>query len=642
MATTIDMSTPLSAIAIESSTSTTSTIDSSVGVLDTNIPEAINNVYILPATVHSDKLFGCHLYLHYFEYKSDVYVRVNSAPNYTDYMKVFHTQYVSTSQSDDATADATDNNNIQCFPVSGHLYHMIVDDLQKYMQLFIQNMKQVTKGLWKSISDASVADIEAISKQINTFVDMRINTYAKETTTITLYTMIRDLTELPKVNIIATNTNAYIDVSQCEQNDECEYILTCDNVVYILHVMYQMILYGTVLPGDDEDIFRVHNTYVTTSSAQIQITLRSLNQLISQILIQNGASVASLSTCSGLLFSNTNIGKVNPLFARQTGGIKAANEFDVIYPDTNATADASLNLLPSIESFAGSFAPISSFESLDRATSESFDHYNKMLTTHTMTKVQSIKNQENMWQKMRGDAYNKYISSDASDTTDTNDKTVTPTAMLYYNTITHKSDVAIANDMKTTIAMFTEIVIVAPSIPAQDPNMLSFAKQLFDMAKTNPEMRDIFMEVLNAASSGCSSGSGVKANTFDAAYGSGVPTKIAADCECELCYDGTIKQKSLIQHYIHRQKELASSSGETCDKYQIPSSVLSSEILKYLEAIRQKHSFIINKNNISIHLEECNISKKRTCSGMCFQFHPAVANWTKQLTDEVISMCDKK
>jgi hypothetical protein len=663
-------------------------------VNDTN--DAINNenVFNLPDFTSESSNFTDHIYCQYFTYQNDIYVRFLTTSHSDKFLKVFDTQY--------KDVDYT----LHCFPVCGHLYNDLLVDLKGYIQLFVKNMKYISNGLWK-MSDNLEINIDTLVTQLKNFIDTRIVSYNEDIRISNLFTQISesDIKILPQVIINNKDKPLYLDISSCEVseiNDELKYILTTNVIIYILQFTYSNYMNGFL--NDKEcknkesskqkyqDIFTLHDTYITTEISIIELSTFTLIELINKInsltlfpkkMIADVVKTPnSFDKISPISYNDENkitnyLSKINPLFLNNSTVMPS--NYDNLYASIDSDDDLQNNILHSCRNWPATSGTNISDEVKttsglanrllgNRAygTSMLFNadnglirdlisernndivnkNYNNKITLVTDINgnptllTDDIKSQislpipdtsrelNNMYfdkaakeldnpidvRKMLNEinifCQNQHIDISTSKNIEQ------PKGILVNNVITKTSDIYSGHEMISSIKLLSEYTIISEidNKYMENIGLINTVKTVYDLATSMPDFKDLVMNILK------------------------ISCVAKPSTPCEFCDSKIIRQKSLIQHFIHRHKELLKENGENEEEtVPVQSSLLTSEILKYLEAIRKKHPFIINKNNISTHIEECKIIKKRTCNGMCFQYNASINDWTDEIIDDVLN-----
>ena len=642
------------------------------------------NLFNLPEFTSESSTFGEHIYSQYFIYQNDIYVRFITTSHSDKFLKVFDTQY--------KDVDYT----LHCFPVCGHLYNDLLVDLKGYIQLFVKNMKYISNGLWK-MSDNLEINIDTIVTQLKNFIDTRIESYNEDIRISNLFTQISesDIKILPQIIINNKDKPLYLDISSCEVyeiNGELKYILTTNVIIYILQFTYSNYMNGFL--NDKEcknkesskqkyqDIFTLHDTYLTTEISIIELSTFTLIELINKInsltlfpkkIIADVVKTPnSFDRISSISYNDENkitnyLSKINPLFLNNST-VMPSNYYN-IYASNDSDADLQNNLtnisdevkttnglanrLLGNRAYGASVSFIADNGLIRDLISERNNdivnkNYNNKITILTdingnpslitddiKTKISlpipdTSRELNNMYfdkvakerpgiddpidvKKLLNEIkidFNKNKSKDVEQ----------PKGILVNNIITKTSDIYSGHEMISSIKLLSEYTIISEidNKYMENIGLINTIKTIYDLSTSMPYFKDLVMNILKIS---------CVADEI---------TKPSAPCE--FCDSKIIRQKSLIQHFIHRHKELLKENGENEEEtVQVQSSLLTSEILKYLEAIRKKHPFIINKNNISAHIEECKISKKRTCNGMCFQYNASINDWTDEIIDDVLN-----
>ena len=576
---------------------------------ETNMTE---NVFTLPVFTPQTTILSKHIYVQYFIYQNELYTRFVSACHSDEFLNMYKTQY--------KDIDFT----LQCFPLCGHLYASLLVDLQCYIPLFIKNMTYIANGLWKQADNIEL-NINTIASQIKSFIDTRIEKYNDEIKVSNLYTQINDTDiNLFPDELIDKSKPIFLDISTCEiyeSTDDSHYILTANVIIYILQFAYNNYMDGLLHVPDTPDtsdtsdtpdtpdtsdtsdtyidIFTLHDTYMTTKETRLHLRVEMIIELINKII--------SLTQFNGNISTNNALEKLSPLKRENEHKISSyMTKINPLFVRDRVAPSNYYNLYASID----------------------FEHaVNNIIHPPP---ISSRKNNDiNKIQVNLPTTYNSSILTDIYDNLVFSkdeiilNNTQTPTNMevlkgiLVNNIITKTSDIYHDSKVIASINLMSEFNVVTEIDNKYIDNigLMNTLKNMYDLSTSIPDIKDLFMRILNIT-----------------------PPQVETSKRshpCELCDSKVIRQKSLIQHFIHRHKELLKDNSQSEEVTGIQSSVLTSEVLKYLEAIRKKHSFIINKNNISTHIEECNIVKKRTCNGMCFQYHSNISEWTNEIIDDV-------
>ena len=101
---------------------------------------------------------------------------------------------------------------------------------------------------------------------------------------------------------------------------------------------------------------------------------------------------------------------------------------------------------------------------------------------------------------------------------------------------------------------------------------------------------------------------------------------------CDLCACGTVSQKTLITHFVHRYLE---AFPNCFDQGPTMAATLIGRVHEFLLGVHKKHpKFAINRNLISMTLEECRVSKRRMASGVKFACSEPDAAFVASLVNE--------
>ena len=109
-------------------------------------------------------------------------------------------------------------------------------------------------------------------------------------------------------------------------------------------------------------------------------------------------------------------------------------------------------------------------------------------------------------------------------------------------------------------------------------------------------------------------------------------TYVAPPPECEFCASREVNQKSLITHFVHRYGEAFPSF----DKGSTMAAALIARVHEFLVGVHKTTpTFTINRNLISMTLEECHVSKRRVASGVKFACSEPDATFVATLIGEI-------
>ena len=107
---------------------------------------------------------------------------------------------------------------------------------------------------------------------------------------------------------------------------------------------------------------------------------------------------------------------------------------------------------------------------------------------------------------------------------------------------------------------------------------------------------------------------------------------IAPPPDCDFCTSHAVNQKSLITHFVHRY-------GEACpsfDKGSTSAAALIARVHEFLSGVHKNSpTFTINRNLISMTLEDCHVSKRRVASGVKFACSEPDATFVATLIGEI-------
>lgn len=607
-----------------------------------------------------------NIYLHWFSYENKNYLRVLTAHHRKEFLEVFEKAYnickdniTKDENIDTENVEALDvieiKPDIQTFIMAGDLLSIILIDIDKYFSLFAPQ-KEIAKGIWE------INHPLTSKENLLPFIEKRIEKYMNEYND--LLTWKEHIVNMKKDNIhkdtILTYNDNIISFEQCDIDNNGKYFITGGSIIQFLEIIYIIafnINSSTIdkIESNNENPLIIDNDRILCSTSKLQFTEPIIRYVFEKFgFLKNAGTtydevINDMKThlkdffdidtiCTTDLqtpFNSTiNYAYITDLQDNSTFS-KTDDTKDIIcYSDYNPNnpIDTDLIKMRILKDF-GYTVQLSNNTMFNYLT----ENKDNQLTFYES--VQIFKKTLMITVPIMMDVYSTYIKLLEvlkCDLTDFKEVCTLEEVLTTFKNLenSNNAQVLLLNKLTNTIAfthigyhsILTEYIFLA-EIKGVSEKTLILLKDLYHVLQNtskNGENTDNICIVLQSIIDNIKT---VTSINNDHAFSS------LNNDSCDFCKVGLVKQKSLIQHFVHRHRE---NNSKWQDIWS-PSAGLCANILKYLENVKTFRSFPINKNQISIHLEECGMSKKRTANCIKFECSEQTDDDINIITKEVIS-----
>jgi len=610
---------------------------------------------------NSKNLSYANIYTQWFTFDNKKYLRVFAAQHRAEFLKMYNYAYLTKEDTDDTNYE----NDIQVFIIAGDLINILIDDIDKYMSLFTPDQKQLAKGIWEIGSQSTFQD------NLLAFIEKRIEYYKNDyNEKLAWHEHIKNMKQL---NITKNDSIRYEDKTiyfdDCETDNSGNYLIAAGTMIRFFEVIYMILnVYykdfekevannnTTSTIDEDESPFIFKNDHILSKDSHVEISGKLIQDLYIAFFENKVKKPTHFSTFQDIIYNcikeyivNTN----DNLDGEYTSNTDYAL-LDDVYGDFKETVvfngdyrSGYTPIVPMVGNLKKKRLDLrDDDESLFIGTknkNNNFNDYSK-ITCNTIP-TDNCKQQIKSIFGYNVNVLGYSLSSMASDEIiiDTEKKIINvPIQQDTYETykkIAHVFSSANINDLLVSDKITLDEILnsIKPKhitqylLLNQFTQRLKFSSEplhdylneykcLYTTSEINDEslkLLDTLCTVLQEVNTSAHIAEIIQtiltASVHNKVILTETPTK--RHLSCDFCKVGLVKQKSLIHHFVHIYRDKHPKFENTWTS----SAGLCANILKYLENINKVQSFPINKNQISIHLEEAGIAKKRTGEGNKFE-----------------------
>jgi hypothetical protein len=592
-----------------------------------------------------------NIYLHWFSHQSKKYLRVVRAHHRKEFLDAFKKAYATTESGDEK--DIQDDQDVQIFIMAGDLLNVILIDIDKYFNLFA-SQKEIAKGIWE------IKHPLTSKEALLPFIEQRIENYINEYNDQLVW---KDhLINMKKDNIqkdsILTYKDDVISFESCDIDNNGNYFIIGGGVIQFLEIIYMISYNNNLSTKDITDI----DIQLNDSTNEIPIIIEN-----DRILCTSKDFQCTLSIIRYILEKFGFFKKEHTIYEAICDMRYYLNEyFDVDIDDLESPYTPSINYTlltnfqDSLTDFEETLFPPSSSQSLKNDIITGYSEYNpynsiniddlkvRIMKEYGYTVQTTIEKAEyiQIFKKTQlitipvtldiFPTYIKILKALKCDLTDLKDICTLDEVFEILKTTTNSNNeqYLLLNRLTNTIA-FTNcsyhesLFEYTGIIETKDisEKTLLLLKDICNVLQDTSNRQDNSENICNILQSMIDNIKKISITNKD------VQSNSIKHSSCDFCIVGLVKQKSLIQHFVHRNREKNPQWQDTWSS----SSGLCGNILKYLENVKTFRSFPINKNQISIHLEECGMNKKRTANGIKFECNEQNDEDINNIAKEVIS-----